>query len=555
MTTKKDLGAFYSTNIKELFNIVYEDFIKQYDKSKIIYEPCCGNGDIINYLINNDFLNIDISNIKYYDIINQSYKNVIIQDTIINPLDYNNSYIITNPPFLAKNKMIKEMKDKYKDLKNCNDLFELYILQLLNCECLGGILILPSNFLFSYSNKLRQQFIKKYEIKTLKIYEKQIFKDTTSSVIVFDFFLRSNNNFNINAYLLSKDKTENFIIELSQNNNFSYGEEIYKEKYKSELNIIRFTDEKLIKDDYYLSNIEIKTLDPKIKAEFIKSPKINKLSDRSKINFVINYKLKENEELYVIKKFNKTLNKYRIKYHSLFMSSYREFNRKRLNFDLIYIMLKNIINEIIFIFNGDEINNRIIKKLCQISNYSSFNQIYKYLNDVLSQININHFLNYYDNENYIIKYKNYYENNIFLAQTYKTFEEFKAYIFKHIEDPIIQSIFIKKVSRQSIHEIIQIFLIEQQLKIRFKTHIKDKLNKTKTFDGVNHKNKIYLCCKYIKDCGGSQDNQINDLLMFNKYSYETDYLIYLIVFGDYGINKLKSINPKLNKNVKIIYLE
>lgn len=218
-------------------------------------------------------------------------------------------------------------------------------------------------------------------------------------------------------------------------------------------------------------------------------------------------------------------------------------------------MLKNIINEIIFIFNGDEINNKIIKKLCQISNYSSFNQIYKYLNDVLSLININHFLNYYDNENYIIKYKNYYENNIFLAQTYKTFEDFKAYIFKHIEDPIIQSIFIKKVSRQSIHEIIQIFLIEQQLKIRFKTHIKDKLSKTKTFDRVNHKNKIYLCCKYIKDCGGSQDNQINDLSMFNKYSYETDYLIYLIVSGDYGINKLKSINPKLNKNVKIIYLE
>ena len=35
----------------------------------------------------------------------------------------------------------------------------------------------------------------------------------------------------------------------------------------------------------------------------------------------MNYKLKENEELYVIKKFNETLNKYRNKYHSLFMSS------------------------------------------------------------------------------------------------------------------------------------------------------------------------------------------------------------------------------------------
>lgn len=100
MTTKKDLGAFYSTNIKELFNIVYEDFIKQYNKSKVIYEPCCGNGDIINYLINNKFLNIDISNIKYYDIINQNYKNVIIQT--LNLMSDNKQMIINQHLMVKK---------------------------------------------------------------------------------------------------------------------------------------------------------------------------------------------------------------------------------------------------------------------------------------------------------------------------------------------------------------------------------------------------------------------------------------------------------------------
>ena len=56
--------------------------------------------------------------------------------------------------------------------------------------------------------------------------------------------------------------------------------------------------------------------------------------------FVIKY------QKVIIEKFNEKLNKYRKNFHSLFMTSYREFDRKRISFDLIYILLENITNKL-----------------------------------------------------------------------------------------------------------------------------------------------------------------------------------------------------------------
>lgn len=343
---KKLFGAFYTTNTEEILENVFKSFVKYYDNTLII-EPCCGNGDLVNYLNNKC-----ITNIKYYDVVNTGYKNLIIQDTIIKKVDLNNHWIITNPPYIAKNKMSKELKEKYTDyLNDCTDLYEIYIKQIIESECLGGILILPCNFLFSFNNKYRKLFIMKYEIKTLKIYEKQIFNDTTSSVIVFDFQLRkqeNNNieNFKINSTLLQKNKIEKFVIELSYNNDFTYGKEIYKRKFNTNLKLSRYTNKNL--ENYVLTNIEINCLDSRngkqrINAFYNEKPEINKVSDRSKINIITNKKIVIKYQNYIINKFNEKLNKYRLKYHSLFMSSYREFDRKRISFELIYIILENII--------------------------------------------------------------------------------------------------------------------------------------------------------------------------------------------------------------------
>jgi hypothetical protein len=66
-----------------------------------------------------------------------------VRDTLLNAPIYDNCFVVTNPPFLAKAKVAdKSIFEKYKT----NDLYKCFLISLINSDCLGGILILPANF-------------------------------------------------------------------------------------------------------------------------------------------------------------------------------------------------------------------------------------------------------------------------------------------------------------------------------------------------------------------------------------------------------------------------
>ena len=99
MSTKQKLGQFYTTNYKYILqNLSIPKNIKN------IIEPFTGNADLLKFIDN-----IDSYNIECYDIDPKTDK-TIKRDTIKNPPDYNNKFVITNPPYLARNKS----KDKTK---------------------------------------------------------------------------------------------------------------------------------------------------------------------------------------------------------------------------------------------------------------------------------------------------------------------------------------------------------------------------------------------------------------------------------------------------------
>ena len=561
MNNKKEYSQFYSTNTEELFQNIINLFSKElnlnnYFNNIPIIEPCCGQGDLINFLKSKG-----LNNFELYDI-DPKYINTIKQDTILNKPDYNNKIVITNPPYAAKNKLTKQQKDLYKGyLNDVDDLYQIYIKQVINSNVLLGILILPINFLFSESNKLRKEFIQKYQIIYANLFEKKIFDDTTSAICVIYFRLRQpdNNKYIFSANLIRKNENKKIKLEFSKRNNYCYGYEVYNEKYDDFVKLSRYDKE--IKSDKntdnkkYLTHIKVLTLDPNMKAIYDENPKINLISDRSLINIVSSEELKETEEKYVIKKFNEILLFYREKYNSLFMSSYREFSRKRLSFNLIYIWLKNIINELIEIKYTNDITNDLVFKLCDIYNCNneliSFDNLFEKINIEIINRNVNSFVEHPD----LNKLQKHYNSNVLFKQKYKTFNDFYNYIIEHIDDVFIQSLFIKQSSRQSYHELLQVYLMEYKLNMKFKIHIKNKLSKTKSFDAINEENKVYLACKYVNEPGGSQDNQINDLINFNTYAKETDYTIYLVISGNYGKKRIKFLlENKLNKNVKIEYL-
>ena len=164
---KSQLGQFYTTNYEYILSNM-----RIPENVKTIIEPFVGNGDLLNFIANKRKYKVEI-----YDI-DPKYTNTIKRDTLDFPPDYANKFVLTNPPYLARNKSKnKDLYDKY----NCNDLYKCFITTIITTVCEGGIIIIPLNFLSSIRKadiELREHFLERYSIKIVNIFEEQVFDDT-----------------------------------------------------------------------------------------------------------------------------------------------------------------------------------------------------------------------------------------------------------------------------------------------------------------------------------------------------------------------------------------
>lgn len=330
--TKKELGQFFTTNYSYIFqNIEIPNNIEK------IIEPFTGNGDLVKF-IEESKNNYEI---ECYDI--DPKKDFIKKrDTLLNPPEYKNKYIVSNPPYLARNKTDnKELFNKY----DCNDLYKCFLKEICLQTCLGGILIIPLNFFSSIRKndiELRRLFLSIFTILKLSIFEEQVFDDTSYTVCSFQFELKKSNlEFPITIY------PSKIIIQtnLNEENNFMIGGSIYKLKY-NKYKITRATSKN--KESDYLSNILIKCIDDNKKSK-IKWSIVDKkdiyidetpnLSSRTYATLLIEPKIDEQKQKELVKRCNEYLEDYRKKYQSLFLCNYRESKdiaRKRISFDLVY---------------------------------------------------------------------------------------------------------------------------------------------------------------------------------------------------------------------------
>lgn len=344
MNNKKSLGQFFTTNYEYILqNMSIPKNVKN------IIEPFAGNGDLLQFINKNDYI------IECYDI-DPKHDYIIKQDTLLNPPDYKNKYILTNPPYLARNKSIDK---KIFDLYNTNDLYKCFIENLINSGCLGGIIIIPLNFICSIRKndiEIREKFVKKYDIEILNIFEEKVFEDTSYSVCSLQFVKKSNNIDNIiKCYIYPQNKHIDLV--LNSINNYTIGGEIYKlqqnKKYIIERATKIFTNHNnftniLVKciDDNINNKICLSIVDDKIKNKYIDNTP--NLSARSYAILVIEPKITLNEQKELVNKFNKYINECRDKYNSLFLTNYRESNtiaRKRISFNLIYNICNYLLSQ------------------------------------------------------------------------------------------------------------------------------------------------------------------------------------------------------------------
>jgi len=99
--SKKERGQFYTVN----HSYIMEGLDKP--KTKVI-EPFAGKGDLLDWLGHDKW--------EAYDI-EPKRGDILHRDTLTDPPCYKDSFIITNPPYLARNKMqfkgyFRQIQDK-----------------------------------------------------------------------------------------------------------------------------------------------------------------------------------------------------------------------------------------------------------------------------------------------------------------------------------------------------------------------------------------------------------------------------------------------------------
>jgi hypothetical protein len=344
-TNKKSKGQFYTTNS----SYILESFELPPTDVRCIIEPFAGKGDLIDW-IQKSGCTIQI---QAFDI-EPKRKDVERRDTLRNPPIYDNAWIITNPPYLARNK--SNEKDIY-DLYDTNDLYKCFIMSVVKQRtCMGGIFIIPAGFFFSYRDidvRCRNAFMSMFRITKVKYFEETVFDDTSTTIVAFSF---------VNAHdeLKQQDilwemlpsKTQK-IFNMSAVNDWIVGGDIYKLPVSNSISIRRHVEGNALKPGEQQTYMTLNALDSgkqsgricmEYKKDYIYPAK--ECSRTYATLRILGTKLDENQQIELCNKFNRFLEDKRKETWSLFLPQFREskeYARKRIPFELAYRILSHII--------------------------------------------------------------------------------------------------------------------------------------------------------------------------------------------------------------------
>lgn len=339
---KKELGQYFTTNYEYILkNFVIPSYVNS------IVEPFTGNGDLLNFLDSSKKYEIEC-----YDIAPRK-EFIKKKDTLLDPPDYKNKFVITNPPFLARNKnKDKEIYDKYNE----NDLYKCFIKSIIQNKCLGGIIIIPLNFWCSIRKKdiqLRSSFLQLYDVLKINIFEEQVFDDTSYCICSLQFQNKNIEEIKTIATVYPSCKNINFVLDKS--NNYTIAGHLYNLDISNDIKIERFT--KNNKNDKNVSNIMLKCIDDnidnKLGLKIVRDDEryideTENLSARSYATLIIKPKLSLDKQQRIVDIFNSFMEQNRIKYNSLFLTNYRESNsiaRKRISFNFAFRIVNHIIHK------------------------------------------------------------------------------------------------------------------------------------------------------------------------------------------------------------------
>ena len=366
MNSKQQFGQFFTTNNK----YILQNFEK-YIFNKDVCDPFAGEGDLLKFAIDcgaRSVVGFD------YDMNLVDNKLIFFNDSLKNPKKY--KFVLTNPPYLYQNKL--EDNSVLKNSKH-TDLYQLALENIMDSD--EGVVIVPINFLSAKNAKyIRKQFLEKFEIIKVNYFTNQVFEDTTYNVMAFYYRLKKKPKEKMVISFDIYPEHKHISLDLYCQYDWQIGGDfIHKiSQFKNKLKIKRLEEEDLCTGDCCIktayNHLDLfkefkidKNLFERIKKNIVLLKAIDTGTDKGKIcledirkydlDALVSIKTSRNqiylifpdyvsvdEQKCLIKLFNEELDAQRDKYFSLFMTNYRDKNRKRISFDFAY----NFINYLYF---------------------------------------------------------------------------------------------------------------------------------------------------------------------------------------------------------------
>jgi len=326
VSKKSSLGQFYTTNAEYIVG----DLLDVIPAGSVVVDPFAGNWDLLR-LVDNP--------VEAYDLDPQN-RDTEKRDTLFDPPSYKDKWILTNPPYLARNKSKnKVIFDKYE----VSDLYQAALDIIAKSECLGGVVIVPLNFLCAEENKVRKALFCKYKVVKLKIFEEQVFDDTSYTVCAFSFIksVRGCIPQTVDAEFLPSHECRS--LSINHAGGYRLGSEAQKVfSKKSSAKISRLLKGQRPNTRLFLRALDTGAPGGRIALKLDK-PYYGKETDRAFATISVakaKVKLTIYRQRRVAKKFNKKLEALRSQYNSLFLTNFRNstahYARKRISFEMAY---------------------------------------------------------------------------------------------------------------------------------------------------------------------------------------------------------------------------
>lgn len=337
---KKVLGQFYTTRV----DYILDGF--EIPVGARVIEPFAGQGDLAEWAKKSGH------EITCFDI-DPKYPGTIRQDTLANPPDYTGAWVLTNPPYLARNKSAdKTIYDKY----DTNDLYKAFILSISAAE--GGIMIIPAGFFFSPRDidvRCRAAFMSRFRLDYVRYFEETVFDDTTTTIVACRF---TKSPIPLTSQVVPWRRMPGGAVKEFTMTQPSWiiGGDIYSLPVPTGVSVRRHVDGNPLKPGEHQLFITLSALDSGTQAGRInmsyKRDYIYPAKECSRTFATLRITgrvLSEAQQITLCREFNEFLEQKREETWSLFLPQYREskeYARKRIPFDLAYKVVLHLLGRV-----------------------------------------------------------------------------------------------------------------------------------------------------------------------------------------------------------------